>query len=708
MKRTLALLTVLSLSAPASAAEDARPTAEQLRFFESKVRPVLANNCQRCHGSQKQNGGLRLDSAEALRKGGDTGPVVEPGKPAESLLLRAVNHEGELKMPPKEKLKPDEIAALTEWVRMGAPWPETRVARPTADDARTYWAFQPVKGPPAPRVKDEAWPRNDVDRFVLAALESRGLKPVGPADKRTLIRRLTFDLTGLPPAPEEIDAFLADESPGAYRTVVDRLLASPHYGERWGRHWLDVVRYADTAGDNSDYPVPQLYKYRNWVLRAFNEDKPYDEFLREQIAGDLMPGGTEQETFDRLVATGYLANSRRFGSYEDARYQWYLTYEDTIDNLGRTVLGLSLSCARCHDHKFDPIPTDDYYALYGFFQSTRYPWPGTELAKVPYDLVPLVPPDVAAAAEKERAEQLATLDAKVKRLEGEKAAADKAAKESPDAKPRADEAAKALQAAKKERDLFAKKPLRIETAYAMADGKTQGKKIVGNAKVHLRGDPEKLGTEVPRRFLTALGGEPLPPAVRGSGRMELANWLTDPKNPLTARVMANRVWHYHFGKGVVPTPSDFGKQGQPPTNPELLDYLASRFVESGWSVKAMHRLLLLSATYQLAGADDEPNAQTDPNNDGFWKYSRRRLDAESVRDALLAVGGGLDLSPGGPHPFPDQTTWDYTQHKPFKAVYDTNRRHPDRPGHHGPVRDTAGRQRGGGQPPCDRRPQRRV
>jgi mono/diheme cytochrome c family protein len=690
MKRTLIVTLLLGLPGGWTAADEARPTPEQLQFFEAKVRPLLVNNCHRCHGPEKQSSGLRLDSPAALRAGGDSGPAVVPGKPKESLLIRAINHEGP-EMPPKTRLKPAEIAALTEWVQMGAPWPEARPVPPvSATAAKSHWSFQPLTDPPVPRVQDASWPKSGVDYFILAALEARGLTPVGPADKRTLLRRVTFDLTGLPPTPEEVAAFLADDSPEAFARVVDRLLAAPAYGERWGRHWLDVVRYADTAGDNSDYPIPQHYKYRNWVIRAFNQDKPYDQFLREQIAGDLLPASSDQDKHDKLIATGYLANARRFGSYEDARYQWYLTFEDTIDNLGRTVLGLTINCARCHDHKFDPIATEDYYGLYGFFQSTRYPWPGIELDKIPHDLVPLVPPDQVAAVEQERKTKQAALDAEVKRLEADKAAADKAVKEaqasssSPDdgdedkahearladTKKRAAELTKAVAAAKRKRDEFAKVALPYETAYAVAEGTRK----VGNARVHLRGDPEKPGKEVPRKFLAILGGQVLPPDVKGSGRLELAHWLTEPTNPLTARVMVNRIWHYHFGKGLVQTPSDFGKQGRPPTHPELLDYLARRFRASGWSVKAMHRLIVLSRTYQLASAGDAANARTDPNNDFLWQFNRRRLDAEAIRDTLLAVSGALDRSVGGPHPFPDQTTWDFTQHKPFKAVYESNRR----------------------------------
>jgi mono/diheme cytochrome c family protein len=674
------------MSKQASAALD--PAVVQ--FFEAKVRPILAENCYKCHGRQKQKGGLRLDSSAALREGADSGAVIVPGKPKESVLIRAVNHQGP-KMPPNNKLKPEDIAVLTEWVAKGAPWPETQVVKSAHLDIekakRTYWAFQPVKDGPVPKVKDAAWPLNSIDQFILAKLEEKGLQPVSVADKRTLIRRATFDLIGLPPTPEAIDAFLADKSPEAFSRVVDRLLDSPQYGERWGRHWLDLVRYADTAGDNSDYPVPPMYKYRNWVIRAFRQDKRYDQFLREQIAGDLMPAASEQDKYDKIIATGYLANARRFGGYKDddksyPRYPWHLTIEDTIDNLGRTVLGLTVNCARCHDHKFDPLSNEDYYALYGFFQSTRYPWPGIEDDKVPRDFVPLVSPEEVAKAQTERQRKIAALDAEIKRLEDQKAAGDKALQNAmtaqaakretlvAEAKKRLEELDKALSAPRQERGLLDKKALPIPMAYAVAEGT----KKVGNAHLHIKGNPERPGKEVPRRFLLVLGGQKLPAEVKGSGRLELAQWLTHPGNPLTARVMVNRIWQYHFGKGIVATPSDFGTRGKAPTHPELLDFLAARFVASGWSVKSMHRSIMLSRTYQLASRDNAANAKVDMNNDYLWRFNRRRLDAESIRDMMLAISGTLDRSRGGPHPFPDQTTWEFSEHNPFKAVYDTKHR----------------------------------
>ncbi|HWN97403.1 MAG TPA: DUF1549 domain-containing protein, partial [Methylomirabilota bacterium] len=343
----------------------ATPTAEHIEFFEKHIRPLLVESCYECHSTEgkKIKGGLLLDSRAGVVKGGDTGPAIVPGSPDASLLIQAVQHtDTDLSMPPKKKLPPNQIADLIEWVKMGAPDPraENTVASEESksaidwNKAREFWSFRPLSRPAVPAVKQKKWPANEIDRFILARLEKEGLKPADDADKRVLIRRATYDLIGLPPAPEDVDAFLADKSPNAFAKVIDRLLASPHYGERWGRYWLDVVRYADTAGDNSDFPIPQMYRYRNWVIGAFNRDMPYDQFVRAQLAGDLLPAKSNEEKFENLIATGYIANARRFGSRVDD-YPQHLTIEDTIDNVGRAFLGLTVSCARCHDHKFDPI-----------------------------------------------------------------------------------------------------------------------------------------------------------------------------------------------------------------------------------------------------------------------------------------------------------------------------------------------------------------
>ncbi len=659
MKRFLSLTLLLCPTLPGALASETNPPEVQLRFFEAKVRPLLIEHCQQCHGPKKQQGGLRLDTAAGFRQGGDNGALLSD-KRDESLLLKAVRHEGP-KMPPKKRLSPAEIDLLTQWVRMGAPWPEAaapiRSRSIVTEEDRRFWSFQLVRDPEVPTIQHRHLANNPIDHFLLARLEAQGLSYVRPADRVTLLRRLTYDLTGLPPTLEEIENFVADPRPDAYERVVDRLLASPAYGERWGRHWLDVIRYADTAGDNSDYPVPQLYLFRNWVLQAFNRDYPFNRLIEEQLAGDLLPSHSPAQRREQIIATGYLASARRFGSYEDRRYQWYLTFEDTIENLGRSFLGLSLSCSRCHDHKFDPIPSEDYYALYGFFQSTRYPWPGIELDKVQRDMVPIDNPVRVAEALFQRQQQLSDLDKEIKGLEFDVMAGTK-------------EFQKRIAELKKQRDELNKQPLQYETAYAV----TEGSRWIGNARMQMRGDPLKLGKEVPRRFLQVLGGQTLPKEVQGSGRLHLAQWISDPKNPLTTRVLANRLWLYHFGKGIVPTPNDFGRQGQPPTHPELLDWLASRLVQANWSLKSMHRLIVTSRAYQSSSDDHSQALGIDPANRLYWRFDRRRLDAESIRDTLLSLSGLLDRSVGGAHPFPPMHTWNFTQHNPFKAVYDTDRR----------------------------------
>ncbi len=643
---------------------------EDLAFFEKRIRPLLAEKCYACHSAEAQEleGELLVDSRATLRRGGATGPAVVPGSLEQSLLIQAVRYEQpELQMPPDGKLSAAEIADLERWVKSGAPDPRSSATKHAGKQidvaaAREFWSLRPITDPAVPTPKNTAWPRTDIDRFILAALEAQGLAPASDADKRVLLRRATYDLLGLPPTPEELAAFLADSSEDAFSRVVDRLLESPHYGERWGRHWLDVIRYADTAGDNSDYPVPQMYRYRDWVIEAFNRDLPYDEFVRDQLAGDLRASESEDERLQRIIATGYIANSRRFGS-RVADYPQHLTIEDTIDNLGRSFLGMSVSCARCHDHKFDPITTRDYYGLYGIFHSTRYPWPGIELDKRQRDFVPLVPADQLAELEQAaaaRSQELDRRDAEVTQLK-------EAKKKAPDAeKPEFD--AKLKEAERLVRELREQPPL-FETAYAVGEGAARE-----DVAIQLKGDPARPGDVVPRHFPVVLGGGEVPPEHGTSGRELLAEWILAPDNPLPARVMANRIWQHHFGRGIVPTPNDFGKQGKPPTHPELLDYLATRLRAGGWSVKAMHRLIMLSRVYQQSSLRDPRALAQDPGNEWLAGYPRRRLDAESIRDTLLSVGGNLDLSPAGPHPFPPVSSFGFTQHAPFKAVYDTNRR----------------------------------
>ena len=682
MKRQQIILALLMTVLFASTTRAEEPDAAQIEFFEKKIRPIFVTHCLECHG-KKEHGGLLLDSRAGWLTGGDSGPAIVPGQPEKSLLLRAVRQvDKDLRMPPKQKLTDSEIADLEKWIQDGALDPRSTsgktnelTARPPSgislEDGRKFWSYRPVTDPAVPPVQDQAWPRTAIDHFILHRLESAGVIPVPVADSRTLLRRVTFDLTGLPPTPAEMEAFLADSSSQALERVVDRLLNSARYGERWGRHWLDVVRYADTCGNASDYPVPQAHKYRDWVIRAFNRDLPYDQFLREQIAGDLIPSDHESERYDRIIATGYLAIARRFGG--DRNGEHHLTLEDTIDNLGRGILGSSISCARCHDHKFDPITMSDYYGLYGIFESTRYPFPGAEVDKNQSDFVPLLSAaEIETLLAPHRA-QLAVLDAEVKALETAEAESKKLPA-GPEQKAAVEAAAKSLAAARQKRQATAAAAPLVNNAYAVSEG------TPANTKLQLRGDPKRLGSEVTRHFPAILGGQELPPDVPGSGRLQLADWIVNPQNPLTVRVIVNRVWQYHFGRGIVTTPNDFGLRGQPPTHPELLDFLASRFVEQGWSIKSLHKLILLSHTWQLSSAAlDSPvlqakNVELDPQNELYWHFNRTRLDAEAIRDSLLFIGDDWDESPAGTHPFPPPATWGWTQHNPFVANYDSRRR----------------------------------
>ena len=649
---------------------NSKPTEEELAFFETKIRPLLIKHCYECHSqdSKELGGSLLLDSRAGIVKGGDTQPPIVPGDPESSLLIQAVRKKSpDLAMPPEATLAPHEVADLEQWIRLRAPDPRTAntvAARRSAsaidwNKARDFWSLKPVVVPEIPAVKDQGWPSGDIDRFILARIEAAGLKPAPEATKAALLRRVTYDLIGLPPSPAEISAFEADDSADAFGKVVERLLQSPQYGERWGRHWLDVVRYSDTAGDNSDFPIPQMFRYRNWVIDAFNKDIPYDQFVREQLAGDLIDGGSAEDARQRLIATGYIANARRFGSRVDD-YPQHLTIEDTLDNLGRTFLGTTINCARCHNHKFDPITNEDYYALYGIFHSTRYPWPGIELEQKQRDLVPLVPAADAERLTKEFQKKQNELDGRVRELE-------KQHKEAKD--DQRNELKKKLDEARQDAQKHLRSPLPFESAYAVAEAAH-----IEDSAIQQKGDPAKPGEIVPRHFLTVLNGAPLADDDRTSGRLQLANWIVDRDNPLTARVLVNRIWLYHFGQGLVSTPNDFGRQGRPPTHPQLLDHLALQLMNSNWSIKAMHRHIVLSKTYRQSSVRDERTRELDPMNELLAGFPRRRLDAESLRDTLLTLGGHLDPSPGGPHPFPPQVDWKFTQHNPFKAIYETNRR----------------------------------
>jgi hypothetical protein len=625
-------------------------------YFEKYIRPVLATRCYGCHNSKAKaaQGDFFADSKDGLLRGGRSGvPAVVPGKPEDSLLIKAIqgSHK-DLKMPPGKPLPADQVEAFIAWVKMGAPDPRTGAApvidKPAYDWAteKKHWAYQPVRNFEPPSIKDPEWSRTAVDRFIRAKLDEKGLKPFARADKRTLLRRVTYNLTGMPPTPEEVDAFLADRSAGALEKVVDRLLASPRYGEHWGRHWLDVVRYADTAGDASDYPIPEMYRYRNYVIRSMQQDKPFDQFLREQIAGDLMPHKDDEDRAEKLAATGYIAISRRFGQSEG---EFYLTIDDTIENLGKAVLGLTTGCARCHDHKFDAIPTKDYYALAGIFKSTKYAWAGLEHHQYLDGFM------AARLADQERLDkqQARMVDAfrVVKKGMGK------------DEKAPVEQRLKYLEASTE--------LARIRQSWPdvpMIYGVREAEPV--NARVMVKGDPKTLGPEVERGFFEILGGQKVPKDHKGSGRDLLADWITDRKNPLTARVMVNRVWLWHFGRGLVNTPNDFGKRGESPTHPELLDYLTSRFIESGWSLKTLHRDIVLSRAYATASGHDETNAVKDSKNEYYWRFDRRRLAAEEIRDSMLQATGELDPTPAGPHAFGPRGAFVLTQHNPFVADFD--------------------------------------
>ncbi len=936
------LLLALGLVQGPARAEDA--TAEPafdraaIEFFEKEVRPLLAQRCQGCHGPEKQKSDLRLDSRAAALAGGLTGPAVVPGKPEESLLVEAIGYGDLYQMPPKSKLPDQEIATLTKWVRMGAPWPDHGGPRTAGTAASggfdlkaraSHWSFQPLQGPEPPAVHDTSWPRTPIDRFLLAKLEAEGLTPAPDADRRTLIRRLTFDLTGLPPTPVEIDAFLNDTSPEAYERLVERLLASPRYGERWARHWLDLVRYAETAGHEFDYDTPDAWRYRDYVIRAFNADLPYDRFVVEHIAGDLLeaPRRHPTEGFNEsILGTGFYFLGEGTHSPVDVREDEVLRIDNQIDVLSKTFLGLTVACARCHDHKFDAISTADYYALSGYLQSSRHQHAFidppdrigakvAELRSLKGSLTPHLTEIAPDTAERVTAYLLkaresepmpgrdhtvlgrvtAALSAKTsgtwtdrrrqvieemrtrqdrvasstvlfedfdgptfdgwfvsgdafgdrpsragdwrwtsdgpepvppgrahsglvsERLQGvlrsrtfpiehkfihvratgkhgrinlvidgfEKIRApiygaltfgvefespprwyaidvsmwvghkayieigdgatvnytggtssyfpgdgyiavdeirfsdDPAAPDAPDrvtlamldgpeaATPetmadrfgreigalqerwrsgqfgdRPDDAAlfeafgelvqlgvitlgePPADLANRYREIEATVPPPT-LALAITDGTGE------DEHVHLRGNYRTPGELAPRRFLEAIAGGDQPAPERGSGRLELARRMIDPSCPLTPRVMVNRIWQHHFGKGIVATPDDFGAMGEPPTHPELLDWLARRFVAEGWSIKRMHRLIVNSHAYRMQSTKADPEAERiDPANRWLHRANVRRLEAEAIRDAMLAVSGSLDSTQFGPSVPPHLT--------PFMEGR-------GRPGHSGPL-----------------------
>lgn len=636
------VLSLLVLSLPSLHAGE----AEDAAFFENRIRPVLMRSCFKCHGGDKVSDGLRVDSREALLEGGQSGPALVAGDAETSLLVQAIRRtDAKLAMPPEQPLDAAVVKDFEQWIQSGAIWPASALFE--ADEVSRHWAFQPVSAVEPPSSTRYSHP---IDRFLEAEAVGSGVVFLEQADRRTLFRRAALDLTGLPPGWDRASRFVSSDRPEAFSEWIEELLASPRYGERWGRHWLDLARYADTAGENSDYPIPQAHLYRDYVIQAFNADKPYDEFLQEQIAGDILAlKGDPQFYEERVVATGFIAQAKRFGTGD--LEGMHLIIEDTLDTLGKAVLGLSMRCARCHDHKYDPTSMQDYYALYGMFQSTSYPFPGGESVREQRYLVPTVHPEVLAKRDaayfESKARELEQLKQELASASGEVA---KAVKSRLDA-------------------IEALVPSRlVPVAYAVRDGKSE------DAYVQRLGEPRNRGELVPRgtpSFLPRGGAFEKP---FGSGRLELAQWLTHRDNPLTARVMVNRIWQHHFGKPLVDTPSDFGLRGAAPSHPELLDWLAHSFMESGWSIKAMHRLIMISEAYQRSSEHQASNATLDSSNRLYWKFDRRRMDAETIRDSFLLLGGQLDLTVPGEHPFPPKKQWTWTAHRQFKAVYPSQHR----------------------------------
>ncbi|HEV7406447.1 MAG TPA: PSD1 and planctomycete cytochrome C domain-containing protein [Chthoniobacteraceae bacterium] len=770
--------------------------AGQTEFFEKNIRPVLADKCYKCHSAEstKVKGGLLLDTRQGIRAGGDTGHAVVPGSVSESLLVKALHWEDkDLRMPPEKdggKLPDEVIANFEKWIAMGAPDPrvsDTKAAKKGIDlvKARQAWAYQMPKAAPAPAVKDAAWPRTEVDRFVLAAQEAKGLHPVADADRLTLLRRVYFDLVGLPPTPAEIEAFTRDQSPEALAKVVDELLARPQFGERWGRHWLDTARFAESTGKERNFTFPEAWRYRDWVIDAVNDDKPYDRFIVEQLAGDLLPSRDSVEHDAHLVATGFLAVGPKGLNEKNKEIFRMEVVDDQIDTTSRAVLGLTVACARCHDHKFDPIPTKDYYALAGIFRSTSTyfgtggvtaqnkngtklvalgPPPAPEAPAVP-EAAPVVPapaappapvvtPEIAAqpevppaiANDPQKVRRFANLPPEKRaelmkrfgkgaapavsappaapvaesvpekpsepavpaRIANDPAMAQRLANLPPgkraefmkrfgkdaapavSAPPAAPPAAPAAEATP-EKPAEPALPPRLANDPAMAarfaslppeqkerllkklgqnpgakfgqgkrpgqaadttpaDGRAHamavGDGAVANAAILIRGEVDHRGDTVPRGVLSVLTtGTPPEMPAKASGRLELAEWLTSPENPLTARVMVNRVWQHLFGEGLVRTADNFGATGEAPSNPALLDALAVQFMQDGWSVKRLVRSLVLSHTYQLSGATNAQAQEIDPGNRLLWRATPRRLDAEAIRDAILAASGKIDLNP---------------------------------------------------------------
>ena len=661
----------------------AEPAADGEVFFRERVLPLLEKRCFECHSHAGDiEGGLALDSRSGWEQGGDSGPALVAGKPDHSLVVKAVRYaDPELQMPPDGKLSAAEIAVLERWIAAGAPAP---AADPAANQSqakravdiaagKNHWAFRPVVAAAPPAVRDASWPRDDVDRFLLARLEQEGLRPTADAGRHAWLRRVSFDLTGLPPTPAEIAAYMADASPSADATVVDRLLASRAFGERWARHWLDLTGYADQMGTSNNVFAEHAWRYRDYLIDAFNADKSYDRFIREQIAGDLLPDTDPAAKTANLVATGFLVlGDVEIVNVDKMKLDWDLA-DQQITKVGTAFLGMTLGCVRCHDHKFDPIGLEDYYGLAGVFLNTK------SVHKIPYGVwskvseveLPETERQAAArlVAEQKHRERVADLKSQRDRLQARQKeigdqlksvpAGDGPGTKTADTKTAASNPLPSLRAElQKEQERITAEIGSLNGTITHAEffaprpphahGVREAEKHA-DAHVAIRGNPRAAGPVVPRGVLrVASWSHPPPMPADQSGRLQVAEWIADPLNPLTARVAVNRIWQKLFGAGIVRSVDYFGTRGDSPTHPELLDRLAADFVRDGWSQKRLIRRLVLSRAYRMGSGHDATAAARDPDNLLLWRMNRRRLDAEAIRDGILLVSGRLIDSSGGP------------------------------------------------------------